>query len=241
MGCGGGGRKQTAGPIQPRLEKGDSVPVALFWMKLDTQGTTGPDHRSKAHRPVIGLAGKHFGVFPRLDEIGMGEIHPARRYPERKTTLGRSELPPPHLGNPERKPKRVLSTETAHGRFHPAQTPTLPLLAMSAKKKTNPPPRDWARRCEDAGCGELIVNSIDRDGSMEGYDLELLKEVAQAVSIPVIALGGAGSLPHLRQGLAAGASAVAAGSMFVFHGPRRAVLITYSQSLLIPEEPTCTN
>ena len=129
----------------------------------------------------------------------------------------------------------VASMEVSRTRWHGPR-----VFYGSAKKKTNHPPRDWARRCEDAGCGELIVNSIDRDGSMEGYDLELLKEVAQAVSIPVIALGGAGSLPHLRQGLAAGASAVAAGSMFVFHGPRRAVLITYSQSLLIPEEPPCT-
>jgi cyclase len=108
----------------------------------------------------------------------------------------------------------------------------------SAKKKTSHQPRDWARRCEDAGCGELIVNSIDRDGSMQGYDLELLKEVAQAVSIPVIALGGAGSGSHFREGLVAGASAVAAGSMFVFHGPRRAVLITYPQNLLVQEQPS---
>ena len=104
----------------------------------------------------------------------------------------------------------------------------------SGKKRTRYAPKDWARRCEDYGCGELIVNSIERDGCMEGYDLEILHEISQAVSIPVIPLGGAGSVEHLRAGLSAGASAVAAGSMFVLHGPRRAVLITYPEDPLEP-------
>jgi cyclase len=90
---------------------------------------------------------------------------------------------------------------------------------------------DWAKRCVDAGCGELLVTSIDADGSMAGYDLELITQVSQAVSVPVIALGGAGNAGHVQAAIAAGASAVAAGSMFVLHGPRRAVLITY------PEDP----
>ena len=101
----------------------------------------------------------------------------------------------------------------------------------SGSKKTVHPPEDWARRCEDAGCGELLLISIDRDGTMEGYDLDLVRAVARAVSIPVIAMGGAGTRDHLRQGIEAGASAAAAGSMFVFHGPRRAVLITYPPDL----------
>ena len=88
-------------------------------------------------------------------------------------------------------------------------------------------PVDWAKRCEELGCGELVITSIDRDGSMEGYDLELIRAVSAAVTIPVIALGGAGTVEHLRDGIAAGASAVAAGSMFVYYGPRRAVLINY--------------
>ena len=62
---------------------------------------------------------------------------------------------------------------------------------------------------------------------MSGYDLDLVKEVSEAVSVPVIALGGAGTVEHLREGIAAGASAVAAGSMFVYYGSRRAVLINY--------------
>ena len=95
------------------------------------------------------------------------------------------------------------------------------------RKATRLKPIEWAQRCEDMGCGELMVTFIDQDGSMKGYDCDLIAKIATAVSIPVIALGGAGTIEHLKIGLAAGATAVAAGSMFVFHGPRRAVLINY--------------
>ncbi|EFL50838.1 histidine biosynthesis protein [Solidesulfovibrio fructosivorans JJ]] len=87
-----------------------------------------------------------------------------------------------------------------------------------------------ARDMVARGAGELIVQSVDRDGTMEGYDLDLTRTVSRAVDVPVIALGGAGTNAHLRQALVEGeASAAAAGSMFVFHGPRRAVLITYPE------------
>jgi cyclase len=78
-----------------------------------------------------------------------------------------------------------------------------------------------------------MVNAIDRDGTMHGYDLELVHQVASAVSVPVIACGGAGTLGHFSEAVTAGASAVAAGSMFVFHGRRRAVLISYPERLHI--------
>jgi len=97
----------------------------------------------------------------------------------------------------------------------------------SGRRPTKHKPEDWAKHCEEIGCGELLLTSIDRDGTMLGYDTDLIGRVAAVVTIPVIALGGAGSAEHLRAALAAGASAVAAGSMFVFHGPRRAVLINY--------------
>lgn len=77
------------------------------------------------------------------------------------------------------------------------------------------------------GAGEILLNAIDRDGMMDGYDLELIQRVSAAVSIPVVAVGGAGKLQHFREAVEHGASAVAAGSMFVFHGKHRAVLITY--------------
>jgi cyclase len=89
-------------------------------------------------------------------------------------------------------------------------------------------PLVYARRMEDAGVGEILLNNIDRDGVRQGYDLELVSSVSRAVNVPVIALGGAGDeRAHLRAGLVAGASAVASGSAFVFIGPLRAVLITY--------------
>lgn len=89
-------------------------------------------------------------------------------------------------------------------------------------------PVEFARRAEDAGAGEILITSIDREGSMAGYDVGLVRSVTDAVRIPVIAAGGAGNLEHcaaaVRDG---GASAIAAGSMFVFLGKHRAVLISY--------------
>lgn len=86
-------------------------------------------------------------------------------------------------------------------------------------------PLELAKRAEELGAGEILLNSIDRDGSMQGYDLKLIQSVAAAVGIPLIACGGAGGAQDMKQVLAAGAHAAAAGSMYVFYGPRRAVLI----------------
>ncbi|MEK2645198.1 AglZ/HisF2 family acetamidino modification protein [Bdellovibrio sp. BCCA] len=91
-------------------------------------------------------------------------------------------------------------------------------------------PENLARETEQAGAGEIIVSAIENDGVMKGYDLKLIKEVSSAVSIPVVAVGGAGELFHFSEALRVGASAVAAGSMFVFHGKHRAVLISYPSS-----------
>ena len=83
-----------------------------------------------------------------------------------------------------------------------------------------------------AGAGELLLTNVDRDGMMTGYDLDLIKQVTQLINVPVIASGGAGTVEHLRQAVQhAGASAVSAGSMFVFHGKHRAVLINYPTNL----------
>ena len=88
-------------------------------------------------------------------------------------------------------------------------------------------PVEFAMLMEKMGAGELLLTSIDRDGTQKGYDLELIKLVADAVTIPVIACGGAGQVSHFSEALDAHASAVAAGSMFVFHGRHRAVLISF--------------
>lgn len=89
-------------------------------------------------------------------------------------------------------------------------------------------PVNCAVAMERQGAGELLLNSIDRDGTMQGYDLTLIGQVTRAVSIPVVACGGARHLQDLaaavREG---GASAASAGSMFVYQGRHRAVLITY--------------
>jgi cyclase len=95
-------------------------------------------------------------------------------------------------------------------------------------------PIDFAQLMEEKGAGELILNSIEQDGTMAGYDLELIETVSKAVSIPVVAAGGAGQLDDFKNAVNdAYASAVAAGSMFVYHGPRRAVLINYPNQLLL--------
>jgi cyclase len=101
------------------------------------------------------------------------------------------------------------------------------VVTRSASKRTGIDVRAHAEAAQAIGAGELIINSVDRDGTMEGYDLNLIRAVAGAVDVPVVACGGAGSLAHLSQAVEAGASAAAAGSLFVFHGRHRAVLITY--------------
>ena len=89
-------------------------------------------------------------------------------------------------------------------------------------------PVRYAEQLARLGVGEILVNSIDRDGTMSGYDIELLKMLSAAVDVPIIACGGAGSLEHMQEAVTtAGVPAVAAGSMFVFHGRHRAVLINY--------------
>jgi cyclase len=81
---------------------------------------------------------------------------------------------------------------------------------------------------QEKGAGELIIQSIEKDGTMQGYDLDLIRSISEKVTIPVVALGGAGSLNHLKQAYKDGlATGLAAGSMFVYHGPKKGVLINY--------------
>jgi cyclase len=102
------------------------------------------------------------------------------------------------------------------------------VLIRGGTEKIKPGPEEWARRMEELGVGEILINSIDRDGEMAGYDLELVKRIASSVSVPVVAAGGAGSIDDMRRAIRdAGASAAAAGAMFVFQGKHRAVLISY--------------
>lgn len=96
------------------------------------------------------------------------------------------------------------------------------------RTRTKEDPVAYTQQLARLGVGEIMINSIDRDGTMSGYDLELLKRVSKAVDTPLIACGGAGSLDHMCAAVAeAHVPALAAGSMFVFHGRHRAVLINY--------------
>lgn len=96
------------------------------------------------------------------------------------------------------------------------------------QKKTGLDPVKHAVEMERMGVGEILINSIDRDGTMQGYDVDLVRKVADAVSVPVVACGGAGNLSHVSEVIKQGhASAAAAGSIFVFQGPLRGVLISY--------------
>lgn len=101
------------------------------------------------------------------------------------------------------------------------------LYYKSGRKSTDIDPVNAAQKAEDLGAGEIILNYIPFDSMMEGYNLELIERVSSKVTIPVVASCGAGSLMHLKQAYDSGAHAMAAGSMFVYHGPRRAVLVNY--------------
>ncbi len=101
------------------------------------------------------------------------------------------------------------------------------VFTRAGSTNTGQTPIGYAKAMADRGAGEILLNAIDRDGTMAGYDLDLIREISAAVSIPLVACGGAGSIAHLAAAIEAGASAVAAGSLFVFAGPRRAVLINY--------------
>ena len=86
---------------------------------------------------------------------------------------------------------------------------------------------EYVRRVVDAGAGEVLLQSIDRDGMQSGYDIELIEQIAHLTPVPVVALGGVVGVDDLGRAIAAGASAAAAGSMFVFTGKHDAVLISY--------------
>lgn len=88
-------------------------------------------------------------------------------------------------------------------------------------------PIDLARKYSDLGAGEIFLNSVDLDGTFGGYDTDLISSVSNAISVPLIASGGASSFKNMLSAINSGASAAAAGSLFVFQGPHKAVLISY--------------
>jgi cyclase len=105
----------------------------------------------------------------------------------------------------------------------------------NGKTNTGLTPVQYAKMMQDAGAGEIILNSIDRDGTFTGYDYKLISEVSKTIEIPLVALGGASNTMDFKKAIKNGASAVAAGSMFVFQGPHRAVLISYPSQTELKE------
>ncbi len=95
-------------------------------------------------------------------------------------------------------------------------------------KSTGIDPVELVQKWELEGAGEIIINSIDRDGTMEGYDYKIIDKIRTAISLPISILGGAGSFDHIRESFQKyGIVGAAAGSLFVFKGKYRAVLISY--------------
>ena len=104
------------------------------------------------------------------------------------------------------------------------------IYTYSGSKKINMDPREFVGLAESKGAGEILVTSVNQDGTMLGYDIELIKMMSTAVSVPVIACGGAGKFQNFNEVVKkGGASAVAACSLFVYHGNRKAFLINYPE------------
>lgn len=104
---------------------------------------------------------------------------------------------------------------------------------LNGRHATGFEPVEFAQLMESNGAGELIIQSVDRDGTMNGYDIDLIKAVSSSVNIPVVALGGAGNESDLVKAFEQGhANGVAAGSLFVYHGEQRGVLINYPTNKL---------
>jgi len=110
------------------------------------------------------------------------------------------------------------------------------VFVRNGSKNTGLDPVEYAKQMETAGAGELFLNSIERDGTFRGYDSDLIKRVSSNVNIPVVAIGGAGSVDDFALALQNGASAVSAGSFFVFQQPHRAVLISYPDQKELKEK-----
>jgi cyclase len=108
--------------------------------------------------------------------------------------------------------------------------------SMGGRRNSGRNPVEWAKEAEDRGAGEILLTSIDREGTWSGFDCDLVRLIADAVSIPVIAHGGAANVEHIRQVVKqAHASAVALGSMVVFQKKDMGVLVNFPSSNQLAE------
>lgn len=113
----------------------------------------------------------------------------------------------------------IDAKKTAEGKYE--------VFTHGGRNSTGLEPVALAKKMEKLGAGEVLLTSIDKEGTMEGYDVDLIRSVSRAIGIPLIACGGAGKVEHFKDAIDAGAAAVAAGSMAVYIGTSRAVLISF--------------
>ena len=107
---------------------------------------------------------------------------------------------------------------------------------LAGRRNTNREPVSWAKEVEEMGAGEILLTSIDREGTWDGFDLALVREVADAVTIPVIAHGGAGKIEHIAEAVKYGsASAVALGSKVVFQKKGMGVLVNFPDQKILAD------
>ena len=85
----------------------------------------------------------------------------------------------------------------------------------------------FAKKAVEIGVGEILLNSVDKDGTMQGMDITSIETACSNLEVPIVSVGGVGSFSDIKHAFMVGASAVSAGSLFVFNGPHKAVLITY--------------
>ena len=120
----------------------------------------------------------------------------------------------------------VVTLDVRKNRLLPGYT----VYTLNGREKAKINLIEFCRQAAELGAGEIVINSIDRDGEMAGYDLDLARNVREAVSIPMTMLGGAGTTEHMQELIdTVGLVGAAAGSMFVFKGVYRAVLINYAR------------
>ncbi len=111
------------------------------------------------------------------------------------------------------------------------------VYSNSGKHNTDKDPVEHAIEMENRGAGELLVTSIDQEGTSKGYDIDIISKIANAVSIPVIANGGAGEIEDFTKViLKANASAVAASSLFIYYGKHRSVLVTFPEQKILSDK-----
>lgn len=142
-----------------------------------------------------------------------------------KVVIGTAALERPHLLS---EAAGMFGSQAVVAAIDVSNDGTRPrVMAHGGTVATTYDPVGWARQVEALGAGEVLLTAIDREGTMEGYDADLTESVSSAVGIPVVAHGGAGRRKDLVVPLQRGASAVAAGSLFVYQGSSRGVLINY--------------